>query len=238
MIGVAFVVLVFGALISVIYGKKEGQDFVNGCANLFLAFAILIAGAIAYAYGYGLIVGLIVGGIAFLTVAWHIGSFLVNEASLKKDADKRISQIGLCVLGVSVAVLYGLWRIGVNSLKPSLSDLATQTYSPVDSPTSGGYTSYGNKTFGINTEIANPTTCANYGITYTGSSLWVQSVVSGSPAQLAQLPTGVIVEVDGYAPDSLVFTAVKARHNVGDWIAFKIVTPDRRWWNYWIQLGS
>lgn len=238
MIGIAFAVLVFGALISVIYGQKAGQGFINGCLNLVLVLVIVIAGAIAYAYGYGLIVGLIVIGLVVLVFAWHTLKYWREEGSLKTGAsskEKHASIFALCFLGVLTVVLCGLWKIGVNSLAPSPLDTF---YRPTDTATGGGYASYGNKSFGFTSEIANPTTCVSYGIPYTGNSLWVQSVVAGSPAQRAKLPTGVIVEVDGYAPDSQVLTAVKARHNVGDWIAFKIVTPDRRWWSYWVQLGS
>ena len=108
----------------------------------------------------------------------------------------------------------------------------TYTDSPPATPPSGG------KAFGFYSEIADPATCANYGLTYTGNSLLVNSVAPGSGAQRAQLPTSVIVEVDGLAPDSVPLTAVKARHKVGDMVPFKLVTPDGRWWNYWIQLGT
>jgi len=169
MLELAFVVLVLGALIAIIFGRKIAKKFIEGVV------------------------------------------------------------IGICVL--VGAAIYIVWKSNQHAT-PLLPPQYTYT------PTGGGTVGYGNKTFGFTSEIASPTTCASYGITYTGGSLWVESVVSGSSAQRAKLPTGIIVEVDGHAPDSQELTAVKARHNVGDWIPFKIVTPDRRWWNYWVQLGS
>jgi cbb3-type cytochrome oxidase subunit 3 len=93
------------------------------------------------------------------------------------------------------------------------------------------------KAFGFASQIASPDLCTRYGITYTGNSLYVTGTDSGLGAAAAGLPVGcIIVEVDNNAPDSQELSAVKAAHRSGDMIPFKLVTPDKKWWQYWVRM--
>ena len=80
--------------------------------------------------------------------------------------------------------------------------------------------------------------CTAFGYSCARAALFVTSVVPGSAAEAARLPTSTIYDMEGEALDGHGLAAVRGRHKDGDMIPFLLYTNDGRHMRYWVRLGN